>query len=525
MARAKVIKLPITTPPPDAAARAREETERLNALYVWGDKVLADLGIAAAIGRARSPEELSRITLDVNSAEVTLAIRAALHPAIGHRQKCFDGLNQGMLKGILKSRLAEMKKSWKARRGKEPDWTEDLILKASGEIVANLANVILILQKSPDWKGVIGYDEFNAAVVIRKRPPWGHEAPDTRWSDQHESLTRVWFQKDCAINPSLGDVGRAVQAAARTNCFHPVRDYFNSLAWDGTPRLDHWPITYFHAVDTPYIRAVAPRYMISAVARVFDPGCQVDHMLVLEGPQGKLKSQALRTLAVNDGWFTDRLSHVASKDAMLEIAGVMIIEIAEMDALTKASASAIKSFLTRRKDRFRPPYGKHQVNLQRQCVFAGTINPESGGYLKDPTGARRFWPVTCNGMIDREGLADHRDQLWAEAVHRYKAGAPWWLETPELEALATAEQEARFVVDAWEDTVRAWIGNRLSVGLADVIEGALGIEPAQQTQAVQKRVKAILTKMKFTKSRPRLRSGKRKQLYQRDPPLKKEQVK
>ena len=85
-------------------------------------------------------------------------------------------------------------------------------------------------------------------------------------------------------------------------------------------------------------------------------------MLVLEGPQGKQKSEALRTLAVNDDWFTDRLSHVASKDAALEIAGVLIIEIAEMDALTRATSSAIKSFITRRRDRFRPPYGKHLDN-------------------------------------------------------------------------------------------------------------------------------------------------------------------
>ena len=112
-----------------------------------------------------------------------------------------------------------------------------------------------------------------------------------------------------------------------------------------------------------------------------------------------------------------------------------------MDALTKATSSAIKAFLTRRRDRFRPPYGKHTINLPRQCVFAATINPTAGGYLKDPTGARRFWPVACRGMIDRDGLEKVRDQLWAEAVHRFKAGAPWWLETPELEALATAEQD------------------------------------------------------------------------------------
>ena len=217
--------------------------------------------------------------------------------------------------------------------------------------------------------------------------------------------------------------------------------------------------------------------LISAVARISRPGCKVDYVLVLEGPQGRQKSEALRTLAKNNSWFTDGLSHVASKDAALEIAGVWIVEIAEMDALTKATSSAIKAFLTRRRDRFRPPYGKHTINLPRQCVFAVTINPTAGGYLKDPTGARRFWPVACHGVIDCHGLEKVRDQLWAEAVHQFKANAPWWLETPQLEALATVEQCARFVIDPWEERIREWLGDRNDTSLSEVLEHGLGFGP------------------------------------------------
>ena len=325
---------------------------------------------------------------------------------------------------------------------------------------------------------------------------------------------RSWFQRE-KINAAAGDLGRAVQAAARHNPFHPVRDYFDALAWDGMSRLDTWLVTYFHAEDNEYVRAIGPRYLISSVARIFQPGCKVDQVLVLEGPQGKLKSEALRTLVKNDSWFTDRLSHVASKDAALEIAGVQLVEIAEMDALTKATSSATKSFLTRRRDRFRPPYGKHPISLPRQCVFAATINPTAGGYLKDPTGARRFWAVACRGMIDRDGLENVRDQLWGEAVHRFRAGEAWWLETPELEALATAEQTARFVVDAWEEPILDWLGDRTDVGIFEALE-ALGLAPEHWTQSAQKRIVGILTRMGFTKRRPRTPEG-RKQRYQRDP--------
>jgi predicted P-loop ATPase len=238
-------------------------------------------------------------------------------------------------------------------------------------------------------------------------------------------------------------------------------------------------------------------------------------MLVLEGPQGKQKSEALRTLAIRDAWFTDRLSHVSSKDAAMEIAGVLLAEIAEMDALIRASSSAGKRFLTGRYDRFRPPYGKHPINLPRQCVFAGTINPVVGGYLKDPTGARRFWPVLCHGVIDRDAIERDRDQLWAEAVARFEARAPWWLETPELEALATAEQAARFKSDPWKELIEEWLGKRKDVGVSEVLADALKIPPREQSRSAEMRVAAIFTELRFIKCRPR-RNGRRRRYHRED---------
>jgi predicted P-loop ATPase len=283
-------------------------------------------------------------------------------------------------------------------------------------------------------------------------------------------------------------VGRGIQTVARENPVHPVRDYLNGLKWDRTTRLDAWLTTYLGVEDSHYVQAIGSRFLISAVARVFRPGCQVDHMLILEGPQGILKSSALQALA--SLWFTDRTSRLGSKDSSMEVAGVWLIEMSELDALTKATNSAIKSFITHRHDRFRPPYGKHVVDRPRQCVFTGSINVMSG-YLKDPTGARRFWPVAC-GVIDLKALARDRDQLWAEAVVRFRDGAVWWLETPELEALATAEQAARFEVDAWAETVSDWLLGRDDVSVGEVLVGALGVPQEGWSQTAQNRVAAIL---------------------------------
>jgi predicted P-loop ATPase len=320
--------------------------------------------------------------------------------------------------------------------------------------------------------------------------------------------------------------GQAVETVARDATFHPVREYLGGLAWDGTPRLDHWIDTYLGAKATPYTCAIGPRWMISAVARVCRPGSQADCALILEGPQGIKKSTALATLAGD--WFTDGLSELGSKDAAMETRGVWIVELAELDSLSRAETSTVKAFISRRHDRFRPPYGKRIVDLPRQCVFAGTVNPE-GGYLKDATGARRFWPVSC-GNIDIEGLQRNRDQLWAEAHVRFRQGEPWWLEDKQLQQHASEEQADRYQADAWEERISRWLkegahsGNPFSkarqqattdVSIGQVLKDALEIDPARWTQADQNRVARCLTSMGFEQYRPRNSDGTRERRYRR----------
>ena len=294
--------------PPDADEHARAETERKQHLFDWADRVLAELGLTDRVRQAGTVDELRRVTFDANAADIVLAIRDALHPARGRKAAHFAGMNEGGLKKILKLRFRVLKEARETelRNGQTTagsqsthDWTAELKLDDQGGVRPILHNLILLLTHHAKWKGVVGYDEFSARVIIRKRPPFGDVPPDTPWSDHFETLTRKWFQTE-DINANLGDVGRAVQAAARNNCFHPVREYLDQLVWDRTPRLDAWLVTYLHAEDTDYTRAIGPRWLISAVARIYQPSAQVDHMLVLEGPQGKLKSQALRALAIKD---------------------------------------------------------------------------------------------------------------------------------------------------------------------------------------------------------------------------------
>src|SRR5215471_655345 len=278
----------------------------------------------------------------------------------------------------------------------ESAWKKDLLRAKSpmstieGRILPVLANAIAGFRHAPEWRGVLAFNEFGFGTVALKPAPWGI-VPKGEWTDYEDRLAAEWLQKQ-GILVSVEIAGQAVQTAARDHPFHPVRAYLKGLQWDGVERLDRWLMTYLGVEDTDYSRAVGPRWLISAVARIFRPGAKADCCLILEGAQGIRKSTALRTLAGE--YFTDELADLGSKDAAMQTRGVWMIELSELDSLSYSDVARIKAFMSRTTDRFRPPYGMRLVESPRQCVFAGTVNHNT--YLRDETGGRRFWPVTCN---------------------------------------------------------------------------------------------------------------------------------
>jgi len=215
-------------------------------------------------------------------------------------------------------------------------------------------------------------------------------------------------------------------------------------------------------------------------------------MLVLEGPQGKLKSSACRVLA--GGYFSDSLPeiHSAGKDVMIHLRGKWVVEIAEMHAVSRAEATQLKSFLSRQEEQFRPPHGRQEVVEPRQCVFIGTSNKDA--YLRDETGGRRFWPLKC-GVINLEKLKADRHQLLAEAVVEFRAGTKWWPDDSFERELIQPEQEARYEDDAWTDPVEEWLAKQvIGVTIHEVAKAALSLELSRLDQAPQRRIAAIMKK-------------------------------
>lgn len=273
-------------------------------------------------------------------------------------------------------------------------------------------------------------------------------------------VQRAWLQVDevCRFRPSLRFFEIVVKDLARRHSFHPVRDYLDGLTWDERPRINTWLRDYAGAVDTvsdssedqSYLEAVSSIFLIAAVRRVRTPGCKFDEMLVLEAPQGTLKSSALRVLCPDDNWFSDDLPlGVSAKEIIERTAGKWIIEASELQGYTNAQVDHLKSMMARQTDGpVRLAYGHFSVEVPRQFLMAGTTNKMTE-YLRDSTGNRRFWPVRV-AQFDVTALKQDRDQLWAEAAHREAANED--IRLPErLWATAAVEQDARRQIDPWEE--------------------------------------------------------------------------
>jgi Virulence-associated protein E/Bifunctional DNA primase/polymerase, N-terminal len=324
----------------------------------------------------------------------------------------------------------------------------------NSELASNVGNALLALEREPELAGAFGYDEMlHTEMLLRPlfAPPDSHFRPRPI-TDGDVCRVQAHLQWFGFRRLGKDATHEAIGTHARDHAFHPVRDYLDGLKWDGRGRLGTWLATYLGAEQNEYTEQIGTMLLIGMVARIYRPGCKLDYMVILEGRQGTLKSSACRILA--DGFFSDQLPDITSKEVFQHLRGKWLIEVAELRAYSLAAIDHFKEFLVREVERYRPPWGRKEVHEPRQCAFIGTTNKTL--YLRDETGNRRFWPVRT-GAIDLDALCRDRDQLFAEAVQLFHAGVPWWPDADFEQRCIAAEQEARYEPDAWEEPIRRYL--------------------------------------------------------------------
>ena len=345
----------------------------------------------------------------------------------------------------------------------------------------------------------VRYNLFTEKMVISYRDKQGKVSECTYEDPQRQEL---WYDIDKEFNLQVPAeyFDGYIERLSRNKSFHPVREWQDSLIWDKEERITKWLISYAGVEDSEYARAISAIFLVAAVKRIFEPGVKYDEMLVLEGDQGVGKSSLIAALCHSEEWFSDDLPlNVDAKQIIERTVGKWLIEASELSGMHESKVEHLKSFLSRRVDGpTRMAYAHLPVEKPRQFVLIGTTNSEA--YLDDSTGNRRFWPVKTGetGEIKLPELARDKDQLWAEAVAWYKGGASIRLE-PNLYDDATKQQEARRALDPWEEILsEEYTDDYLRIPPSDPWKH-LHVLPERQDRKAQKRVVAIMQRLKFQK--------------------------
>jgi putative DNA primase/helicase len=474
----------------DRAVRTASAVERTRAAFEAQTRIVADLTVDEARARAVATHARQYGTPETAAAEA--GAHAALKIRLRDEKERLKEAERLFDAAEAESRRATRLAQADPRILSDPLFALDA---KTGLPRSSLGNVSLVLERDPTYSEMFAYNLFDEKIY------YGGKLA----ADHHDSEINIDIERRYGFSMKTSIVQEAIMKIAHERAFHPVRDYLTALEWDGEDRLDSlFTVGFGAAGDASYLQEAGRKFGIGAVARILTPGCQLDTMIVLTGKQGAGKSTGLRVLAGSE-WFADSALHLGDKDSYMQLAGRWFYEIAELDSFRKAENTRIKAFITSRDDTFRPPYGRHVVKRARQTVLVGSTNERE--FLNDPTGSRRFVPVTV-GAVDLGWLTANRDQLWAEAVIRFQRGEIWYYAGASAERLSR-ESAPYQQDDPWEPLVHEWLVRRklATCTVLDALTGAVGVNVAQISKGEKSRMIAVLRALGCEEYRPATDDG------------------
>ncbi len=365
-----------------------------------------------------------------------------------------------------------------------PDWQREFVRGEGGTPVATARNLGLVLR---NWERMQSL-RLNQLTLEA-------ELDNVAITGGGEFRLREDIEREFKIvaGPELIKAGTA--AVAEERVYHPIIEYLDGLKWDYKFRLNQVHTKLLNAPDNPLYARMITAWMISAIARMYAPGCQADSCLVLYSPQGGLgKSTWFDALTGYRNWATRGNVDPSDKDSLLRAHRVWFQVLDELDELTRKNEwSAIKRWQTETSDIFRAPYAPRPQTYPRHFVFGGTVNKTE--YMPaESAAARRFWTIPC-GEINLDLTAQLADQLLAEAKHLYMLGTSnntikpprdsylWWPNAAESAAIVALGADHQ-PTPIWKDRIEAWLDGRLP-GLPAVTSVDVMTSPAMDLEKHQ----------------------------------------
>ena len=372
-----------------------------------------------------------------------------------------------------------------------------IYISEKGKIKKTLLNIVNLFNADPNLIGLFYYNLFVCNILYTRIPFWSEDIkPEKNLDDTDLILVKHYLSSYHRVEVHVMLIQEAITVVAYQNKKHPVREYLNSLKWDGTSRLNNWLTIAAGVTENQYSSCIGMKTLVAAVARVYQPGIKFDYMLILEGTQGIGKSTAVKILAGD--WYAPVSLTDTDKDTVDIMLGAWIIENEEMVCFSRQEIEKVKAFISRPIDKVRLSYGRRSQEFPRQSIFIGTMNPVGDSdYLRDQSGNRRFWPVRCERSVDFKWLKENRDQLFAEAVVRLKAGEGLWIDDPKINAMAQFEQEIRQSKDPWTYHIAHFVSDPQikEIRLPQILESCLSIPVAKVTKSEQTRIGIIMSQL------------------------------